>query len=442
MLIMNTMIGIIEYVKSTHSSSNYSVGCVERKRRQSIEAGGMIVVTKLRPHSNPPKWHLSLKQHFDNITTKECKKPVPLADVTQLLVDSGFVSSIDVSNLSQTCKQLYRTTMKRQSIWKSLCMQDFPSGTRQMPPAIVKEKGYKWLYRKWKSCTHSSESCRKRAKTYSPLPAPRLSADQIMVCVHLNGRDERPLHKIPIVIMGNALSPLLNDGRMTFSFPEPVLVPITNGDGDGDCNGKSESSSTGTGSHHIHVRVHFLSISDASMCCIYNETKSLPMKRSDVVVHHRAAQAVTGETDRLNGAQKSCSRSKIDASEGSPMATDLTFQQRNEIDASPFDATRHSCDVRLRNSPTAAEIKRRLLCDNALLFQVGLCLADESINQDDQIHANQTAENSFVTVVGLNIELLKFDRTQNLCSTYDSEQMEEKNGGVTILHYLSELNLS
>ena len=359
----------------------------------------MIDLKKSTCLSNPPKWHSSLKQHLNHVTEKANKKPVMLTDVTHILANSGFVSVVDVYNISQTCKEMCRATTNRQSIWKSICLKEFPSGMGQIPPIIVQEKGYKWLYREWKSTIRSSEGHRKRAKVYLPLPHPRLSADQIMFCIHLNGQNDRPLHKIPIALTGNDLFQLLSDGKMTHCFPEPVHVPIAND----VCDGQSKSN------NQIHVRIHLLSLSDASMCCVYNERAILPWHTKYDVKHNDF---------------------------------DILAEKPEYIDVGPTDvATYHNCDLRLGDSPVASEIKQRLF-GNTIVFRAGLRFAGES---DDTIpnQTDRTTSDTFVMpIIGLDIKVMKYERLQSTCTLFDGIEMDDRNGGVTILHYLSELQLS
>jgi hypothetical protein len=411
------MIGIVDYMGSTSSSGSF----MDRKRRRLNEAEEVIDLKTLTCLSNPPTWHSSLKQHLNHVAEEESKNSVKLNDVTQLLVDSGYVSIVDIYNLSQTCKDMCRATTYRQSIWKSICLQEFPSGTRQIPPMIVQEKGYKWLYREWKSSIHSSEGRRKRAKVYVPLPPPRLSADQMVFYIHINGQNDRPLHNIPVCVTGNDLLPLLNDGKMTYCFPAPVLVPISKNDFDGK---------TKTVNNKLHVRIHFLSLLDASMCCVYNERTLSPWRTHEDAylddVNHRSVDTTPDKSHTIASAGVSKFKS----------------HQSKYVDLGPTDvATYRNCDLQLRNSPAASEIKQRLFCTTTIVFRVGLHLADES----DNTYSNQadcTSDKSFISINGLYIEVMKYERLQNSCTLFESVQKDDKDGGVTLLHYLSELQLS
>ena len=411
------MIDIVEYMGSTSSSGS----CMDWKRRRLVDTEKMIDLKKRTCLSNPPKWHTSLKQHLNHVIEQEFKNPVRLNDVTHLLVESGYVGIIEVYNLAQTCKEMCKTT-KRQRTWKSLCMQEFPSGTRQMPQIIIQEKGYKWLYHEWKSTIQSSEGRRKRAKVFVPLPPPRLCADQMTFCIHLNGQNDRPLHNVPIAMTGSDLAPLLNHGKMTHFFPEPVLVPIAKG----EYNGQTASFT-----NELHVRIHILSISDASMCCVYNERMVLPWHMGDDAkfddVNRRGFDAVQSyQPDPVESAGR----------------TTFECHRRRHVDVGPADiATYHNCDVRLRDSSAASEIKQRLLCSTSIVFRVGLCLSDQSVSTASN-QADHTNDTCFVSIAGLKIEVMKYDRLHNSCSPFDRLQMEDKNGGVTILHYLSEIQLS
>jgi hypothetical protein len=106
-----------------------NTGIMDRKRRQILDSGG----NGLHCLSTPPKWHSSLKRHYSFIAERESTS---LYDITQLLVDSGYVTANDIHHLSQTCSKLHQIT-NRQSVWLSLCEHKFPGSAKEINGSIA-----------------------------------------------------------------------------------------------------------------------------------------------------------------------------------------------------------------------------------------------------------------------------------------------------------------
>jgi hypothetical protein len=372
-LVVRNMIGVDDIITNT--------GTMDRKRRRIMDSNVHVL-------STPPKWHSSLKRHFNIVEEYESTS---ICDVAHLLVDSGYVNVIDINHLSQTCTKLHRV-MNRQAVWLSLCEHEFPGSTKVIPHQVLKERGYKWLYRNWTSTIQNQRHT--YSNTTVSLPPPRLSPYQIMMFVQFS-RNEFPLHNVPICLTGDDLTLLLNAGKMTLRLSNPVMIDTTVQD---DLNGLL----TSTYEHdvkNLNIRMHLLSIPDATMCCIFDQSKESTMIQ------------IESQND------------------------DETY-----IDFGPNDIHQYyTCELPLRHTPNAIEIKKRLSY-HSIMFHVGLYFG---IIHKNQIDGEKHDLNHSFGITGLDIQIRKYNNHQsrNICTVFDSSQMNQ-NGGVTVCHYVSELQMS
>jgi hypothetical protein len=343
-------------------------------------------------------------------------KPVSLCDVTQLLVESGYVQSLDIYQLSQTCIDLFRTTNK-DAIWAAFCHRDFPSGTKHIPQRIVAEKGYKWLYREWK---RTIEQRRTTSYYIQPLSPPRLAADQLMLYVHMS-MNERPIHDAPIVLTGIHLTPLLNTGRITMQLSEPIMLGPAVWDSSSFHvatsalrNGAAATSFAATCSRSIQdlqTRLHLLSTADVNMKCIFNQTSG------------------SRNSDCLIKVQPDLHNSPTFTMESS---MNLCTQEESHLDLGASVDSYYKCELTLRHSPAATEINSRF--SSSIVFNVGTRFG--LVEQEGK---------TYFAITAIDIKVWKYDRHSSsslgTCDVFDCAQMKQ-NGEVTLLHYLSELQMS
>jgi hypothetical protein len=378
-LILDAVLTMIGLVDSMNS--------VDRKRKR-VDSRGL-------KFPSTPRWHLALKRYL--IEEGECP-PISLSDVTRIVVASGFIRAIDVCHLAQTCTDLRKTTSNNE-IWSSMCHQDFPSGTTHIPPKCIAEKGYKWLYREWKRSIHD-----RHAATYDDLPLlpARLSSDQLFLYSHVSVND-RPVHDVPIVLTGNDLLPLLNTGQATIRLQKPLflwpvegydsvfqVIPSTLQDFSPICHGALGSCPL----KMIRHQMHLFSSCDGSMRCVFDEkpTRSIQRKSYLAMIDRRG------------------------------------IEEESFVDFGPDFSSYCSCQIPLRNSSARVAIESRF--SGSLIFFAGsyVCVVEEDGKE-------------FFAITAIDITIRKFDRSSGGCDVFDSTQLKE-HGGVTLLHYLSEIQFS
>lgn len=310
-----------------------------------------------------------------------------LAASLQFLVNSGFIDAAEVGTFAQTTHGL-NAAATEERIWASLCNRVWLDKAT-FPTSVAETMGHRWLYRQW------SAPIAKRKPPSDRLSPPSCTADQIHLFVIVRHRGV-PIYTNSGSLGGEVLSQLLENGEAVQSLEEnPIIITSDDGDfGDGELDG----------------RIQVLRTTDSAMCCVFSsKLKFHGVQRDDdeEIIHHFGIN--------LNR------HIRVGTSDLDP---DFSFSFDGPLVA-PEGSFR---EMPLRQSSMAKDIKNRFSEPMGFGLSAGV-----EIVYGESLRLVITSIT--VKAISLNCDDI---RASPPVKVFDSQEQEDKHG-VTLLHFLSEL---
>lgn len=315
--------------------------------------------------------------------------------ILQPLVDSGHVEVKDLGVLSQVSKEVNQASME-DSIWAYFCQREYHC-TNCYSKAFREKKGYRWLYKYW------STPIVKRHLPPNTLGLPSCPVDKMNFFIQVK-YDGASLYARRVT--AEKLSHLLSKGKVGINLAGNPLVlgkahwrstrnrPVTASGFSVFCENFDESKLRTT----IHVSNR--SSKETVRCCIYSSKERKPTRRARLRVHPDIQEDEVMSSD-----------TKFDLSKDQTSGV-LSYQQwRGSRVRLPLNHSRNA-EAIVSRFPHHVE------------FFVDFCVG--VVNEDQY------------AICGVNIVAAYICSDRLQLRQFNSDAEKERSG-VTLLHYLSEL---